>query len=132
MDPEFLQGLTISVIGMSMVFGALAMLWAIIALLTRLSLPDRTDGVEEHPEILAELHPGRPLVEPSLDEIAAIGAVLALLRAERAAETSLRRRLPPVLTRWVAVGYGRQLEPWRPPRAGRSEPTAAKPPESPS
>jgi Na+-transporting methylmalonyl-CoA/oxaloacetate decarboxylase gamma subunit len=130
MDPEFLQGLAISAIGMGMVFGALAMLWAIIVVLTRLSLPGQASG-EEHPEILAELHPSRPVAAPSQDELAAIGAVLALLRAERTAEMSLRRRLPPVLTRWVAVGYGRQLEPWRPPRAGRSQPPTTKPPDKP-
>ena len=119
MNEAFIQGLTLSAIGLGMVFGALLLLWALIAVLTRLRLPSRVDQAEDNPEVLAELRTAKPAAVPSQDEMAAIAAVLALLRAERDAESTLRRRLPPVLTRWVAVGYGRQLQPWQPPRIRR-------------
>jgi Na+-transporting methylmalonyl-CoA/oxaloacetate decarboxylase gamma subunit len=121
MNPTLLQGLVISAIGLTMVFAALLLLWALIAVLTRLSWPFRNGKSRENPSVLAELQLEKPVVVPSNDELAAIGAVLALLRAEHEAESTLRKRLPPILTRWVAVGYGRQLQPWRPSRHRRHD-----------
>ena len=113
MNETFVQGLILSAIGMGMVFAALAGLWALIALLGRLKLPGQqsrasTTLAEQDQSALAPL--------PTDDELAAIAAALALLRAEEEAEAGLMWRLPPLLTRWVAVGYGRQLTPWQPPR----------------
>lgn len=121
MSQTFLQGLVISAIGLTMVFTALLLLWALIALLTRLHWPGSDSTSEENPNVLAELQPAEHVVAPSSEELAAIGAVFTLLRAEREAESTLRKRLPPVLTRWVAVGYARQLHPWRPPQNRRRE-----------
>ena len=86
MNETFIQGLTLSAIGLGMVFGALLLLWALIAVLTRLRLPGRVDQAEDNPEVLAELRTAKPAAVPSQDEMAAIAAVLALLRAERDAE----------------------------------------------
>ena len=119
MSEIFVQGLIISAIGMGMVFAALGALWALIAVLGRLSLPSRLSRSYEDPSVLAELEAGEPQPEPAAEELAAIAFVLALLRAEQEAEAGLRWRQPPVLTRWVAVGYGRQLTPWQPPRGRR-------------
>jgi Na+-transporting methylmalonyl-CoA/oxaloacetate decarboxylase gamma subunit len=119
MSDVFVQGLIISAIGLGMVFAALGALWALIAVLGRLKLPSRLSQSSEDPSVLAELEPGEAQPEPGADELAAIAAVLALLRAEQEAEAGLRWRQPPVLTRWVAVGYGRQLTPWQPPRSRR-------------
>jgi Na+-transporting methylmalonyl-CoA/oxaloacetate decarboxylase gamma subunit len=119
MNETFVQGLIISAIGMGMVFAALAGLWALIALLGRLRLPRWLDRRSEDTTVLAELETAEPEPLPTSDELAAIAAALALLHAEDEVEASLRWRLPPLLTRWVAVGYGRQLTPWQPPRGRR-------------
>jgi Na+-transporting methylmalonyl-CoA/oxaloacetate decarboxylase gamma subunit len=116
MSETFVQGLIISAIGMGLVFAALAGLWALIATLGRLRMPVRLGQAEEDPTVLAELHSDEAVLQPAADEMAAIAAVLALLHAEQEIEASLRRRQPPVLTRWAAVGYGRHLTPWQPPR----------------
>ncbi|HNS00825.1 MAG TPA: OadG family protein [Anaerolineae bacterium] len=122
MSETFMQGLILSAIGMGMVFAALAGLWALIALLGRLQMPARRRGAKEDPQVLAELEISEPpLPLPSADEMAAIAVALAVLRAEHDADEGLRRRQPPVLTRWVAVGYGRQLAPWQPPRGRRGQ-----------
>jgi Na+-transporting methylmalonyl-CoA/oxaloacetate decarboxylase gamma subunit len=119
MDETFVQGLIISAIGMGMVFAALAGLWALIAVLGRLRVPRWLDRQSEDAAVLAELETAEPEPLPTSDELAAIAAALALLHAEDEAEAGLRWRLPPLLTRWVAVGYGRQLTPWQPPRGRR-------------
>jgi hypothetical protein len=119
MNETFVQGLVISAIGMSMVFAALAGLWALIALLGRLGMPGWLSRRSDHASVLAELDQKEPEPLPTADELAAIAAALALLHAEDEAEASLRWRLPPLLTRWVAVGYGRHLAPWQPPRGRR-------------
>lgn len=116
MNETFVQGLVISAIGMGMVFAALAALWALIALLGRIQSPGRPSRAST---ALAELEKSAQGPLPTDDELAAIAAALALLRAEEEAEAGLMWRLPPLLTRWVAVGYGRQLTPWQPPRGRR-------------
>lgn len=120
MNETFVQGLVISAIGMGMVFAALAGLWALIAALGRLHRPAWLDRRSKGAAGLAEAEPGEVEPLPTDDELAAIAAALALLRAEEEAEAGLMWRLPPLLTRWVAVGYGRQLTPWQPPRGRRS------------
>lgn len=118
MSSDFVMGLQITVIGMGLVFGALIMLWAIMAILTRLfprQGPKASDGPAVRPVGLAA---GSP---PSDAELTAIAVALALLKAEQDLELGLRWRLPPVLTRWVAVGYGRQLRSWQPGRRRRSD-----------
>ncbi|MEI2692879.1 MAG: OadG family protein [Anaerolineae bacterium] len=116
MSETFAQGLIISAIGMALVFAALAGLWALIATLGRLRMPIRLGEVEEDPTVLAELQTDEAVRQPAADELAAIATVLALLRTEQEVEAGLRRRQPPVLTRWAAVGYGRHLASWQPPR----------------
>lgn len=119
MNETFVQGLIISAIGMTMVFAALAGLWALIAVLGRLRMPSWLGGRSEDASVLGELDQSEPEPLPTAEEFAAIAAALALLHAEDEAEASLRWRLPPLLTRWVAVGYGRHLTPWQPPRGRR-------------
>jgi hypothetical protein len=119
MSDTFVQGLIISAIGMSMVFAALAGLWALIALLGRLRLPGWLSKSADDTSVLSELDQSEPAPLPTSEELTAIATALALLRAEEDAEASLPWRLAPLLTRWVAVGYGRHLAPWQPPRSGR-------------
>lgn len=117
MSSIFIEGLQITVIGMGLVFGALIMLWALMVIMTRL-FPSRRPEASAMPLQPVEAPAGLP---PSDAELAAIAAALALLKAEQELELGLRWRLPPVLTRWVAVGYGRQLRSWQPGRRRRSE-----------
>lgn len=127
MDETFVQGLTITVIGMTMVFAALALMWALIAGLTRMRLPARFRGAPEDPTVLTDLEPAEPALLPTAEEMAAIATALALLRAEQEAESGLQWRLPPTLTRWAAIGYSRGLSPWQPPRS-RSVSDPGQPP----
>jgi sodium pump decarboxylase gamma subunit len=117
MSESLSQGLLITVIGMGLVFGALILLWLLMALLSRLA-PGRG-----RPESAAtgDLEPEQAGADagPPRGELAAIATALVLLRAEQEAEAALGWRLPPVLTRWVAVGYSRQLRSWQPRRTQR-------------
>lgn len=117
MSTVFVEGLQIMVIGMGLVFGALIMLWALMAIMTRL-FPPRAPQAPALTQRPAEERAGLP---PTDAELAAIAAALAVLRAEQELELGLGWRLPPVLTRWVAVGYGRQLRSWQPARRRRGE-----------
>ncbi len=119
MSETMVQGLMISAIGMGMVFAALAGLWALIAVLGRLRMPGWLSRRSEDPSVLAELDQMEPEPLPTSEELAAIALALALLQTEDEAEAALRWRLPPLLTRWVAVGYGRHLRSWQPPRNRR-------------
>ncbi|HSN78580.1 MAG TPA: OadG family protein [Anaerolineae bacterium] len=119
MSETMVQGLIISAIGMGMVFAALAGLWALIAVLGRLRMPGWLSKNADDASVLSELDQSEPAPLPTSDEMTAIATALALLHAEAEAEAGLPWRLAPILTRWVAVGYGRQLTPWQPPRRPR-------------
>jgi sodium pump decarboxylase gamma subunit len=117
MSELLVQGLLISVIGMGLVFGALILLWLMMAVLSRLTLtrrPASSNATKPQAPALAEVDAG-----PTGAELAAIAAALALLHDEQEAESALGWRLPPVLTRWVAVGYSRHLRSWQPRRTQR-------------
>jgi len=123
MNEAFAQGLLLSAIGMGMVFAALAALWMLIALIGRggawlESRARRGQASLTAPAPVAVVQAITP--PPSDEEMAAIGLALLLLHAETEAEAGLRWRLPPMLTRWVAIGYSRQLHSWQPPRGRHS------------
>jgi len=116
------QGLIITVIGMGLVFAALGLLWGVMAAMQRLFLPgeqplarlwrrDRPTTVAEAPPVVVEAEAG-----PTAAELAAIMTALALWREEEAAAEAIGWRLPPLPTRWLAVGRGRQLQSWSPRR----------------
>ena len=71
------------------------------------------------PVITAKDYPLAPGDGLDPEEAAALAVALTILQAEREAEASLPWRLPPVLTRWVAIGYSRQLHSWQPRRTKR-------------
>jgi len=121
------EGLIITVIGMGLVFAALGLLWGIMAGMQRLfppgkkrfvSLWQRWRGQIATP--VAEEAVAAPVAEakagPTGAELAAIITALALWREEEAAEEAIGWRLPPLLTRWMAVGRSRQLQSWSPRR----------------
>jgi Na+-transporting methylmalonyl-CoA/oxaloacetate decarboxylase gamma subunit len=105
-------GLSITVIGMGLVFALLALLWALLAVALRLDRPAPapaagTDGGE------AEVDAGIP---PEI--VAAITvAVLAHVAARRREAAPLARHYWPgsllFASRWVDVGRSRQNRNWR-------------------
>lgn len=116
MSETMSQGLLLSAIGMGMVFAALAALWALIALIGRVGAWSAARGAQKAVQIAPVVTVSAGTSIPSDEEMAAISIALLLLHAEEDTEAGLRWRLPPLLTRWVAVGYGRQLQSWQPPR----------------
>lgn len=119
MNNAFAQGLVLTVVGMGLVFAILALLWGIMALMARLA----GNGGDDPVDAAAMTEPAPVIVQATAgtDEqaVAAIAAALAILRAEHEARAALPWRLPPVLTRWLAIGYGRQLHRWQPRRTRR-------------
>ena len=130
------DGLIITVIGMGVVFAALALLWGVMAAMHRLFPPGekplvglwrrkRTDGTlggtPGGTPASAREAAVTPVVtaaqgHPTPAELAAVVVALELWREEEAAEEAIGWRLPPLLTRWLAVGRGRQLQSWSPRR----------------
>ena len=121
------QGLIITVVGMGLVFAALALLWGVMAAMHRLFPPgekpfaplwQRWRGRAAAPA--EEGIAPAPIVEDgaglSEAELAAVMAALALCWEEAATEAAIGRLSPPELTRWVAVGRSRQLRSWTPRR----------------
>jgi len=122
------EGLIITVIGMGLVFAALGLLWGIMAGMQRLFPPGekpfaslwrrRKRGVAAPAveEATAPVLSAEAEASPTAAELAAIMTALALWREEEAAEEAIGWRLPPLLTRWMAVGRSRQLQSWSPRR----------------
>lgn len=98
--------LQITLIGMGLVFGAIVLLWIMMAVLVRLT-PDR----EEAAEPAAEENPIEPaLSDRALKQRAAIAAV-AVAIAHEATPKIHEFPLPatPIVSAWQAVQRGRQL-----------------------
>jgi glutaconyl-CoA/methylmalonyl-CoA decarboxylase subunit delta len=137
---DLLFGLQVTVVGMGIVFGLLALLWLLLTLVLRLEQRGRPEGAAEAVATAAALAPAideLPAVEPSgspavrlvgapadLDPglLAAIGVVIL-----RHADTRRRQAAPAMRTnwpgsllfasRWVAAGRARQARSWT--RRGR-------------
>jgi Na+-transporting methylmalonyl-CoA/oxaloacetate decarboxylase gamma subunit len=122
------DGLIITVVGMGVVFAALALLWGIMAAMQRL-LPagekplarlwrrDRKPGTPGGTPAPAQRAAAAATIsvaqgDPASAELAAVVLALELWRNEEAAEEAIGWRLPPLLTRWLAVGRSRQLQSW--------------------
>ena len=106
-------GLWIAAVGMGLVFGLLALLWALLALSLRLDRP-RPPAVREAHAAEAGATPG---IAPEL--VAAITvAVLAHVAARRREAAPLARHYWPgsllFASRWVDIGRSRQNRNWRP------------------
>ena len=114
-------GLRITVLGMGLVFGLLALLWGLLALAVRLdrapqpSVPPGPSAGPAAPEAPEEAAPARPeTIEPAV--VAAIGAALRLhlgvvRRGAAGATPEERLHWPGSLlhaSRWVAAGRSRQ------------------------
>jgi len=126
------DGLIITVIGMGVVFAALALLWGLMAAMHHLFPPGEKPLVGWWRRRRAGGTPGgMPSAapdaattavlsvaqgDPTPAELAALVVAFDLWREEEAAEEAIGWRLPPLLTRWLAVGRSRQLRSWSPRR----------------
>ena len=122
------EGLIITVLGMGLVFAALALLWGLMVAMQRLFPPGekpfvslwwRRRGQAVAPaaeEAIATAPAAEAKAGPTAAELAAVMTALALWQEEEAAEAAIGWRLPPLLTRWMAVGRSHQLQSWSPRR----------------
>ena len=111
-DLEF--GLSITAIGMGLVFGLLGLLWATLEIIGRIDQRVRETEPEEAPQpVEAKIFP----TTAELDELAAI-AVAVMLHAEarRRQAAPAMRSTPPgsqiYASRWLAAGRTRQTRGW--------------------
>ncbi|MCX7707914.1 MAG: OadG family protein [Anaerolineae bacterium] len=123
------QGLMITVIGMSLVFGALALLWGIMRLLSlvfREKEEDASPQVPEAPAAAADFSPEAELLTAERAHVAAIvaGALLSnalpLLFEPPPGPTFEHGRSAPS---WVVGNRSHALQRWHPPRKPESYPT---------
>jgi glutaconyl-CoA/methylmalonyl-CoA decarboxylase subunit delta len=114
-------GLQITVLGMGLVFGLLALLWGLLTLVQRWDRPAVAAPVLEAEPVLE----AAPLVEAGMDT-ALVAAIVTAALAHRA---HLRREAAPAMrshwpgsqlyaSRWVAAGRSRQNQSWQ--RRGRT------------
>ena len=116
------QGLTLTLIGMGLVFAALAFMWGVIALLGHVSAPEAGEPIPNEPagpELAAE--------PSSANAVTAERArVAALVAAALMANAVPLHREPPVgptfehgrtAPAWVTTNRARVMRPWQPPRS---------------
>lgn len=112
MGQLLLQGLLITIIGMGLVFAALAFLWGVMALMGRPELLSASEQADETSTVAEP--PSSDL--PDDEELAAIATALALLQSEQEGKPQESWQPQPALDRWLAIGHGRQLQSWHPRR----------------
>lgn len=108
-------GLTMTVLGMSLVFTVLALTWGMLNLLTRFDQPEPSTITEVMPA--PEIAPA-PTEQLTPDEVAAIAVAVAVHTAtlRREAAPTVRSYWPGSLlfaSRWVAAGRTRQNQSWQ-------------------
>jgi Na+-transporting methylmalonyl-CoA/oxaloacetate decarboxylase gamma subunit len=121
------QGLTMTVLGMGLVFAGLGLLWGLMVLLTRLFKPEREEetGAEESP--IAEARPATPPPETAPAETltaerARIAAIVAAALMANAIPVHMEAPPEPAFEHgrispsWVSINRARVLQSWQPPR----------------
>jgi Na+-transporting methylmalonyl-CoA/oxaloacetate decarboxylase gamma subunit len=108
-------GLQMTLVGMSLVFGVLALLWGTLAMLGRL---DRADPVVA---TVAAVEPASAVAVLEADLLTAvtIAVVLHASSRRRQAAPEMRSTLPGsqiYASRWMAAGRTRQTRAWLPKR----------------
>lgn len=118
-------GLTITLIGMGLVFALLGLLWALLAVMGKL---DTAPPVPEEEPAAEEAEPAAPPLSPAFARAAAIGLepeAIAAITIAVAVHTEVRRRqAAPSMrstwpgsqiyaSRWLAAGRTRQTRSWQ-------------------
>ncbi|WP_322489912.1 OadG family protein [Chloroflexus sp.] len=109
-------GLTMTVLGMGLVFTVLALIWGLLNLLTRFDRPEPSTTTGE---VMPALEIAPVTTEPlTPDEVAAIAVAVAVRTAtlRREAAPTVRSYWPGSLlfaSRWVAAGRTRQNQSWQ-------------------
>ncbi len=124
-------GLQITMLGMGLVFGLLALLWGLLTLAQRFDREPAAASVPQAPaqDLAGAATPSAPSAVPANEQgmdgelVAAIMAATLLHRALRRREAApvMRSYLPGSqlhASRWVAAGRARQNQSWQ--RRGRS------------
>ena len=118
MMENLVWGLEMTVVGMGLVFGLLALLWGLLTLVLRLDTPVADAAPEPQPDASG------PAMAPDMDAelVAAILVATLTHRAVRRREAApaMRSHWPGSLlhaSRWVAAGRSRQNHSWQ--RRGR-------------
>lgn len=113
-------GFTITIIGMSLVFGLLTLLWGLLALLGRF---DRTPAEEPEAEEAPAPVAAVPAAASGLDAETLAAITIALLThtvaRRRQAAPEMRSTQPGsqiYASRWLAAGRTRQTRSWQPRR----------------
>jgi glutaconyl-CoA/methylmalonyl-CoA decarboxylase subunit delta len=125
---DLMWGLQMTVIGMGLVFGLLALLWGLLTLVQRLDRDSRaaaaatsaaepTPGVATRPDALEPPAHARAAVDGM--DAALVAAIMAATLAHRALR---RREAAPVMrsylpgsqaSRWLGAGRARQMQSWQ-------------------
>jgi Na+-transporting methylmalonyl-CoA/oxaloacetate decarboxylase gamma subunit len=121
------QGLAITAVGMSLVFGALALLWGVIVLLGRIFRPEAHEPTEHArirvtpaPEMLAD-----PVQAKATAERARVAAIVAGVLLANAVPLHLEPPAGPTFEHgrtapaWVTTHRARIMRPWQPPRSSK-------------
>lgn len=115
---DLVFGLQVTVIGLGLVFGLLALVWLLLTVAARLDArgPGGVAAVPHPPRVDVRPLDGEP--EPSLALVAAIAIAVSrhVERGRREAAPAMRTYWPGSLmfaSRWVAAGRMRQGRTWR-------------------
>jgi glutaconyl-CoA/methylmalonyl-CoA decarboxylase subunit delta len=121
---NLLWGLKITVLGMGLVFGLLALLWGLLTIVQRMDRPVAeampADADESAAAPATAALPGPPSdTDPASDPALAAAILMAVLShrsiRRRAAAPAMRSYLPGSLlyaSRWVGAGRARQNQSW--------------------
>ncbi|MGL6113224.1 MAG: OadG family protein [Rubrivivax sp.] len=117
-------GLQITVLGMGLVFGLLALLWGLLTLVQRFDREPAAASLPPGPEHDAAAVPSSPSALPATVQGMDAELVAAIMVATLAHRALRRREAAPVMrsylpgsqlhaSRWVAAGRARQNQSWQ-------------------
>lgn len=113
MGENLVTALEITVIGMGLVFGAIFLLWGVMALLVRLT-QDATPGAEDvEPVSLLETGATAAMTADAIERekrAVAIAVSVALMRHQQAQPHEFPVPPTPIVSAWQAVMRGRLLQ----------------------
>lgn len=113
MGENLVTALEITVIGMGLVFGAIFLLWGVMALLVRLTRDAAPDAEDAEPVSLLETGATAGMTAGEIERekrAAAIAVSVALMRHQQAQPHAFPVPPTPIVSAWQAVMRGRLLQ----------------------